>query len=203
MVNLGAVGVGGGTINTTRVQKTGGSTATATFNFHGGTLKALPAANATFFTGLTSSCIWNEGGTIDNSGLNLTIGQALLSPVAGTGVTTLSVTGGTGYINTPFVTVTGGTVAAGGLAATAVANINYATGQITGVTITNPGNYSSTTGLGLIQRRRWDGSESFNIYNLCRHRRCFNFGRHGYDYPYRGEHVFRGNDRQSRWPQYK
>ncbi len=152
-VNLGAIdptggtGGGGGTINTVVVSKGGGTS--ATFNFHGGTLKALPTAATAFMTGLTNTYVWNEGGTIDNSGLNLTIGQSLLAPVAGTGVTTVNLTGASsGYINTPLVTITGGTVAAGGVAASAVANINYSTGAITGITITNPGNYTvAPTGL--------------------------------------------------------
>ena len=62
----------------------------------------------------------------------------------------ISLTGnGTGYIDTPLVTITGGTLAAGGVAATAVANFDYTTGQVTGITITNPGDYTSTSGLGV------------------------------------------------------
>ncbi len=46
-----------------------------------------------------------------------------------------------------MVTVTGGILAPGGVAATAVANIDYSTHQVTGITITSPGNYTDTTGV--------------------------------------------------------
>ena len=146
----GTVNFGSGTISTNLVAR-GNTSATATFNFHGGTLKAI-AANANFMTGLNNAYIWNEGATIDNGGFNVGVGQALLAPIASSsGVTSISVTGGSGYVDTPIVQVTGGTLATGGAAASAVASINYTTGAITGIAITNPGSYTvAPTGLTFI-----------------------------------------------------
>ncbi len=136
-VNLGAVGSGGGMITTTRVWKAGAA-ATATLNFHGGTLRAS-ADNTSFLTGLTAANVYSGGAVIDTNNRNITVGQALVAP-AGSGVSSIPVTGGgSGYVATPLVTISGG----GGSGATAVANIN-SSGQITSITITNPGtNYTS------------------------------------------------------------
>ena len=141
IVNLGAVsgggsgGSGGGTITTNVVQKPG-ATATAIFNFHGGTLQATSAnANTAFMTGLTAAYVYGEGGTINNNGQSITIGQALLAPT-GNGVASLALSGGTtGFTPgaTPLVTITGG----GGTGATAVANVNSS--GVLSITLTNPG----------------------------------------------------------------
>ena len=75
-------------------------------------------------TGLTAAYVYGEGGTINNSGQSITIGQALLAPT-GNGVASLVLSGGTtGFTPgaTPLVTITGG----GGTGATAVANVNSA-----------------------------------------------------------------------------
>ena len=136
-MNLGAIGGGvttNGTITTNIVQKTG-STATAVFNFHGGTLAASATPGAAFFTGLTDAYVYGEGGVINNSGQSIVIGQALLAPT-GNGVNSLTLSGTTaGYTPgaTPFVTISGG----GGTGATAIANISTG-GQLT-LTLTNPG----------------------------------------------------------------
>ena len=141
----GIVNLNGGTITAKIVQKGGG---TGTFNFGGGTLKAS-ALSGTFMTGLTNAFVQSGTSTIDNGGFAITVGQALLAP-ADSGVSAISlIANGTGYIDTPLVTITGGTLAAGGVAATAVANFDYTTGQVTGITITNPGDYTSTIGLGV------------------------------------------------------
>lgn len=50
---------------------------TSIMNFNGGTLKAL-GATANFVTNLTAAYVRNGGAVIDNSGLAVTIGQALL-----------------------------------------------------------------------------------------------------------------------------
>lgn len=139
----GIVNLNGGTLTTYKVSKGAGG---GTLNFSGGTLQAN-SANASFLNGLTNVFVQSGGGTINNGGNAITIGQVLAAPV-NSGVTTIALgAGGSGYLDTPVVTISGGTLAAGGVAATAVANINYATGQITGFTITNPGNYTSTAGL--------------------------------------------------------
>lgn len=139
IVNLGAVGSGGGTITASRVQKLGAA-ASGIFNFHGGTLKVSTAPNATFFTGLSSAYVYGEGGTIDTNGQSVTIGQSLLAPTD-TGVSAISssATGftTTGYTAAPLVTISGGT----GSGATAVATID-ASGNLTGIIITNPGVYT-------------------------------------------------------------
>ena len=132
VANLGAVGTGGGTISTNIVAKGSG---TGIFNFHGGTLEARAsiANTGTFMTGLTAAYVYGEGGTINTNGQDITIGQALLAPT-GSGVTSIAVSGGAGYINTPVVTLAGG----GGIGATAVATID-ASGNLTGIRVTNPG----------------------------------------------------------------
>lgn len=137
IVNLGAVGAGGGTITAVRVQQTGGG-ATGIFDFHGGTLKASAAANATFFSGLTSAYVYGEGGTIDNNSINISIAQSLQAPDA-SGVTAISPAASgfttTGYSTAPLVTIT---TTGAGMGATAVATVD-GSGNLTGFIITNPG----------------------------------------------------------------
>jgi fibronectin-binding autotransporter adhesin len=136
----GATGVGtvnllGGTVTANAVYK---GTGAGTLNFNGGTL-AANTANAAFLTGLTNAYVNSGGGTIDNGGNNVTVGQALLAPT-GNGVSAAGLTvGGGGFIAAPIVTISGG----GGTGATAVASID-SNGNLTGITITNPGvNYTS------------------------------------------------------------
>jgi autotransporter-associated beta strand protein len=126
----GTVNLNGGTITTTAVS---GGSGTSTFNFNGGTLRASASSTA-FMAGVTNTDVYAGGAIIDDGGNNITISQPLLAPT-GNGVTAagLSVSG-SGYIDTPVVTVTGG----GGSGATAIANIN-GSGQLTGITMTNPG----------------------------------------------------------------
>ena len=59
------------------------------------------------------------------------MGRAKVNGVTATGLTV----SGTGYVDTPYVQITGG----GGFGATAVATIDYATGNLNGIKITNPG----------------------------------------------------------------
>jgi fibronectin-binding autotransporter adhesin len=135
----GTVDLNGGTITTPFVVRGSGTTtgtlsaSTAVFNFNGGTLKAN-ASNTSFMTGLNAAYIYGGGATIDDGGNSITIGQALQAPTGdGVSATGLTVSGG-GYIDTPVVTISGG----GGTGAEAVATIN-ASGNLTGITITNPG----------------------------------------------------------------
>jgi fibronectin-binding autotransporter adhesin len=132
VVNLGGVGAGGGTISTNVVQRGSGA---GIFNFHGGTLEARAgiASGTNFMTGLTAAYVYGAGGTINTNGQDITIGQPLLAPL-GNGVTAVSVSGGSGYVSPPVVTLAGG----GGVGATAVARID-ANGNLTGITVTNPG----------------------------------------------------------------
>ena len=127
----GTVNALGGTIVTPYVTKGSG---TGTFNFNGGTLKANAIA-PNFMSGLTNAYVYSGGAVIDDGGFPITIGQPLLAPT-GQGVSTAGLTfSGSGFIDTPVITVTGGT---GGFGATAVAVID-ANGNLTNVIVTNPG----------------------------------------------------------------
>ena len=133
-VNAGAVGTVnllGGTVNTPLVTRGGGA---GTLNFNGGTLKAT-AASASYISGLSGAYVYAGGATIDDGGFGLTIPQPLLAP-AGYIVSniTLSATG-SGYIDTPIVTIAGGT----GSNATATAQVNLALGTVTNIVVTSPG----------------------------------------------------------------
>ena len=144
----GNVNLLGGSISAFAVTK-GASTAGAVYrmNFNGGTLKAA-AANANFFADLanTEAYVYGGGGTVDNGGQAITISEPLLAPTGdGVSATGLTVSGG-GYQDTPLVTITGG----GGTGATAVATID-ASGNLTGIQITNPGiNYTSAPTFALV-----------------------------------------------------
>lgn len=135
IVNLGGFGTGGGTITTNRVQKPG-ALATGTLNFHGGTLRAGTTPNAAFLTGLTATYIYGGGAKIDSNGQNIAIGQYLTYP-SGDGVSAISQAAAgfttTGYTAAPLVTITGD-----GSGATAVATVD-AGGNLTAITVTNPG----------------------------------------------------------------
>jgi autotransporter-associated beta strand protein len=121
----------------------------AVVNFNGGTLKAGTAGNNSFLTGLGAANVYSGGGTIDNNGQAITISQALLG-ASGTGVSSVAVSAaGSGYTAAPRVVFSGGTLT-GGLAsnqATGYATFDPTTGAVTGIVITNPGSYTSTTGL--------------------------------------------------------
>ncbi len=140
--SVGAVNLNGGTINTAIVSKGSG---TAGFNFNGGLLQAN-ATTTTFMTGLTAAVVNSGGANIDTNTKDITIAQALLAPT-GNGITNGGLTvSGSGYIDTPLVTVTGG----GGTGASAVANID-GSGNLTGITITNPGiGYTSSPTFALV-----------------------------------------------------
>ncbi|MBC7784776.1 MAG: autotransporter-associated beta strand repeat-containing protein [Burkholderiales bacterium] len=121
----------GGTVSTTVVSKGAGL---GTLNLNGGTLRAT-ASSATFMQGLTSAYVHSGGANIDDNGNAITIAQALLAP-SGSGVTAGGLTvSGTGFIGAPVIQISGG----GGTGATAVANVD-SNGNLTGITITNPGN---------------------------------------------------------------
>ena len=112
-------------------------------NFNGGTLQAN-SLNADFIR-VTTANIYSGGAVIDNNGNSITINQPLLAP-AGKGVHGIaSFTGGAGYIAPPVVTVVNGVGDTTGSGATAIAQINPATGTVTNVMITCAGiNYTAT-----------------------------------------------------------
>jgi autotransporter-associated beta strand protein len=136
----GTVNLLGGTVTAIKVSK-GLGTGTATLNFNGGTLVAGSGAATPFITGLDNSYVYSGGAIIDDGGAAVTIAQPLTAP-AGYGVSSIAVTnGGSGYIDTPIVTLTGGS----GVGATAIAQINYATGVVTNLVVTSPGSgYASS-----------------------------------------------------------
>ena len=134
--SIGAsLNLNGGTLAVGSIVK-GASTAGAVYrlNFNGGTLKAN-ASTTTFLADLANTTAYvNAGGAIfDTNNFNVTVAEPLLAPT-GLGVSAIAVaTGGAGYLDTPFITLSGGT----GTGATAVANVSG--GQVTGFTITSPG----------------------------------------------------------------
>jgi autotransporter-associated beta strand protein len=115
---------------------------TTRVNFNGGTLAATENQTV-MMQGLTAATVYSGGGTFNNNGFAVTIGQQFLSP-AGSGVNSISsFTPGAGYIAPPIVAVVSGD--GNGVGATAVAQINPATGTVTNVLITCPGvNYTAT-----------------------------------------------------------
>jgi fibronectin-binding autotransporter adhesin len=138
----GTMNLDGGLVVATTVQGVN----SGVLNFNGGTLQAS-SGTPVFISGLTSAFIYAGGATINDGGAAVTIPQSLLTP-SGLGISNISFGSvGSGYSYTPIVHITGGTLATGGVGATATAVFNPATGQVTGVNITNPGNYTSTTGL--------------------------------------------------------
>lgn len=137
-VNAGGVGTvnfNGGVVTASVVKKGGGS---GFANFDGGTLKAN-ASNSTFMQLLDSAVINDGGAIIDDGGFAIDINQDLKAPT-GNGVRSVEYTGGTGFVATPIVDIQGD-----GVGATGVANIDAA-GNLTSITITNPGvGYTSAT----------------------------------------------------------
>jgi autotransporter-associated beta strand protein len=114
-------------------------------NFNGGTLQYASGGTAGNFLHVSSATVYSSGATIDNNGQGITISQPLLAP-AGNGIGGIaSFTGGAGYIAPPIVIVVPGAGDTTGTGATAIAQINPATGTVTNVVVTCPGvNYTAT-----------------------------------------------------------
>ena len=86
-------------------------------------------------SGLDAAYVYRGGAIIDDGGNSITISQPLLAP-SGYGVTNITLSyGGSGYVGAPNVEITGGI----GSGATAIAQINPATGVITNILVTSPG----------------------------------------------------------------
>ncbi|HEY7119258.1 MAG TPA: autotransporter-associated beta strand repeat-containing protein, partial [Tepidisphaeraceae bacterium] len=127
VVNLGA----GGTLTTTNIIRNNAA-AGSYLNFHGGTLRGA-ADNANFIQPVVTVNIFSEGAVIDTNGHSLDLAANLTAPT-GAGVTTIPVAnGGSGYIGTPVVRISGGD----GINATAVPVLTN--GVVTAITVTNPG----------------------------------------------------------------
>jgi autotransporter-associated beta strand protein len=109
------------------------------FNFHGGTLAVgtteLAPNLTSFMEGLDHACVYSEGAVVDTNGIDTTIAQVLEKP-ADSGIKRIDVGsgGGSGYIGTPVVLISG---SATGVGATAVAVMNG--DKIDHFVITNPG----------------------------------------------------------------
>lgn len=150
--NTSVLNMNGGTLQTLgfgTAVNAGGGNKFAVLNFNGGVVKAGTAGNTSFLSSLGAVNIYSGGGTIDNNGQSITIGQAMLG-ASGTGVSSVALSsGGAGYIVPPRVVFVGGVTANGLLAntATGYATIDPITGAVTGIVITNPGSYTSTDGL--------------------------------------------------------
>jgi fibronectin-binding autotransporter adhesin len=130
----GLLNLNGGTLSTPVVAQRGGLF--GVMNFNGGTLKAR-ASSGTFMQGLTTNRIYNGGAVIDDGGNNITIAQPLIGVTSGYGIISLPLySPGSGYINSPLITVTDN--AGLGTNTTATAQVNP-DGTITSVIITCPG----------------------------------------------------------------
>ena len=127
----GTVNLLGGTTTANFVSK---GTGIGTLNFNGGTLKANMATNS-FMTNLTAAYVYSGGAVIDSGGFNIAIQQQLQQPNAYGFSTITLASGGSGYIDTPIVTITN--ISTGGSGATAIATVSG--GVVTGITVTSPG----------------------------------------------------------------
>ena len=114
-------------------------------NFNGGTLQAT-MDNANFMTSANVSgvFIYPGGATINDGGFNITGSTPLQAP-AGYGVSSIALSsGGSGYIGAPMLSISGGS----GVGAAAIAQVNFSTGSVTNILITNPGSgYASSDAL--------------------------------------------------------
>ena len=128
----------GGTASLPGLERWG--TGTGYVNFNGGTVKAkLNAPN--FLVGMTEARIYPGNAIFDTDGKDITIAQPLLGTM-GSGVLSIPVVdGGAGYMAPPIVQLGGD-----GQNATAVAQLDPVTGQVTSIVVTCPGiNYSFAT----------------------------------------------------------
>ena len=141
------VNLNGGTLTTNMIRQRGAAAVTTpTININGATIVAS-ASSASFFTGVSHAYVYGGGVTFNDGGYAITVGQSLSAP-AGNGVSAegLTVSGG-GFLDTPLVQVTGD-----GTGATAIATINYDTGDLTGIVVTNPGiNYTTPPTFTLLE----------------------------------------------------
>lgn len=158
----GVLQIGTNMLNgTTGAGSTGNS---AYLNFAGGTLKAqaalssaipVTAANQTFtstlYGAIDNAGISHDfagGLTVDTNTFATTLANNLVAPSTdGVAQSSLTITGGSGYIGAPMVQFTGGTLAAGGAPAAGYAVISG--GAVTEVVITAPGSYTAAPAVTL------------------------------------------------------
>ncbi|HEX4000413.1 MAG TPA: PA14 domain-containing protein, partial [Pirellulales bacterium] len=130
---VGTVNLNGGILNTNAWTTPGNATSTV-LNFNGGTLTS-GAASTNFLGNSTGSVnFYTGGGTINTNGVAVTITQPLAT-IANSGIASISATTTTdSFVTPPTVTLSGGT-------GSAYALLDPTTGYITGIDITNAGNY--------------------------------------------------------------
>ena len=135
--DVGVLNLNGGV-----VQANGVFNSPSQLNFNGGTLRA--STNNAGFVNVGGLYIQSGGAVIDNNGFTNTIGQPLLAPT-GNGVHGATITGaGAGYIAPPILLLTNAPGDTTGFGAIAIAQINPASGTLTNVIITCPGqNYTA------------------------------------------------------------
>lgn len=139
--NPAVLNVDGGLVGTRTVGGNFGGTG-GQLNFNGGILQASGFAGS--FISVSSAYVYEGGATIDNYGSIITNQQALLAPTGDGIYNATVVNGGAGYIAPPFVSIIPGSGDTTGTGATAIAQINPATGSVTNVVITSPGiNYTA------------------------------------------------------------
>jgi autotransporter-associated beta strand protein len=154
----GIVNVNGGTLILHRIvhasQNFGATPGYGYLNFNGGTLKAsaydsavtpaltlssdfIPALTGVYVNGAFGA--FPGGAVIDTAGESCVISGALLAPT-GDGISAIPVTdGGSGYIGAPYVSITGGGVAASAIANMVSDGTGKGTLKVASITVCNPG----------------------------------------------------------------
>jgi len=134
----------GGTLRVPQIVRWNG---TSYLNFNGGTLQ-VDANQPNFMSGLTEAVVYSGNAIIDTAGYDAGISQPLVAP-AGDGVVSIPISdGGSGYLTPPIVQIDTSGLGAG---ATAVAQINPATGVLTNIAITSSGyGYGAAPNVNLI-----------------------------------------------------
>ncbi len=135
--NTGIVNINpGGTVIANRIYA-GNAIGLSVLNLNGGTILAAPGTTqgTNFMANITAVYLTPAGITLDTGANAITITNSILAPV-GYGVTNIAILdGGGGYIGNPAVQISGGS----GTGATAIAQIDFATGVLTNIVITSAG----------------------------------------------------------------
>ncbi len=159
--NTGFLNLAGGTFTTGSnvAQSAGTSTGQNTYiNLAGGTLRATATLSNAFPGTVAAQTVtvtnfgaidnvgtaqdFTGGLTVDTNGNSVTIQNPVVAATAdGVAQSSLTVTGGSGYVGAPLVQFIGGTLAAGGTPAAGYAVISG--GEVTEIVITSPGTYTS------------------------------------------------------------
>ena len=148
--------INGGELNANRINRAnrGATPSQAYVNWNGGLFRALNA-DAELFSGAIADLypdvtVYGRGAIIDipDLGKNKTISTPLRGPEKGELASIPVITGGAGYLGSPFVRITGG----GGTGASAFAHVDFDNGGIvTGIEITSPGTgYTASPTVALI-----------------------------------------------------